>query len=236
MTTGVFQTLTHDKSVVWLHCAHLHHSINAHTQICSRWNRSQQDNTNTNNNTTNNNNSNTNNNSNNNNNSASEEHNDWTEMRSWGGTVGYFIQGGVHCHQKKNWSKLHVVVMSPVKRVATLLVGHTLHFHSCWHFTAAMSLARVHSSISRSTSISVSQEIGFLPRPAIHSSRTFMLICSGFSLHSWIMERSLAPSLSSRRSIPKFQKFVLICWGMLIHLSLPRNLISSGKVGWSPGC
>ena len=52
------------------------------------------------------------------------------------------------------------------------------------HFTAAISSARVPRSISRSTSISASQETGSLPRPAIHSCRTFVVICSGLSLHS----------------------------------------------------
>ena len=52
------------------------------------------------------------------------------------------------------------------------------------HFTAAISSARVPRSISRSTSISVSQETGSLPRPAIHSCRTFVVICSELSLHS----------------------------------------------------
>ena len=109
---------------------------------------------------------------------------------------------------------------------------HVLLLHIRW--PAAMSSARVPRSISRSTSISVSQETGSFPRPAIHSCKTFIVICSGLSLHLWMMDWILAPFSSSRRSIPKFMKLVPICWGMLMRLSLPRNLISSISVGWSP--
>ena len=49
------------------------------------------------------------------------------------------------------------------------------------------------------------------------------------------MDCILAPFVSSRRSTPNFIKLAPICWGMLMRLSLPRNLISSINVGCSPG-
>jgi len=66
-----------------------------------------------------------------------------------------------------------------------------------------MSSARVPRSISCSTLISVSQKTGNLPRPAIHSCRTFILTCSALSLHLWMMDWILLPFSSSRKEYPK---------------------------------
>ena len=85
--------------------------------------------------------------------------------------------------------------------------------------------------MSRSTSISVLQLTGCFPLPLIHSWRISVLICSASSLCLCSMLWTLAPVDDSKRRKPNQVYLVLISWGMLILLSLPRNLISSSIVG-----
>ena len=102
-----------------------------------------------------------------------------------------------------------------------------------WSLTASMSLASSLSSTSRKTSVSVAHETGCLPLPLIHSSSISKLICSASPRCLYSMLRILVPLVSSKSRMPNWGYLVLISWGMLILLSLPRNLTSSIRVGCS---
>ena len=131
---------------------------------------------------------------------------------------------------------LHKIIACPQIRVRDSTQSHytdVLH-SSVQSLTASMSLASWLSSTSRKTSVSVSHETGFLPLPLIHSSSISTLICSASPRCLCSMLRTLALLVSSRRRMPNWEYLVLISWGMLILLSLPRNLTSSIRVGCPP--
>ena len=89
------------------------------------------------------------------------------------------------------------------------------------NLTASISLASVQSSISRNTSVSVSQLTGVFPLPLAHSRRISLLIRSASPLCLCSMLVTLAPLWSSRRKTPKSWYLMPISCGMLILLSLP---------------
>ena len=124
-------------------------------------------------------------------------------------------------------------------RYNVMYVGCVWALSSLWNIisysflTASISLARVQSSMSRNTLISVFQLTGCFPLPVTHSRRISLLIRSGSSLCLSSIFRTLFPLWSSRRRRPKSWYLVLIFSAMLIILSNPWNLMHSTKVGQS---
>ena len=98
---------------------------------------------------------------------------------------------------------------------------------------ASISPANVLSSMSRKTCVSVFQVTGCLPLPATHSSMISILISFTSLLCLWARARILAPLWSSSKRRPNSRYLIPISWGILILLSLPRNLMHSIRVGWS---
>ena len=101
------------------------------------------------------------------------------------------------------------------------------------NLTSSISVARVQSSISCNTTVSVFQLTGFFPLPVAHSWRISVLIfsTSPLCLHSMLQTRILFTSL--RRNMPNWLYFVPISCGMLIVLCLPWNRMHSNTVGQS---
>jgi len=132
-------------------------------------------------------------------------------------------------------------ILTASMALASILVSLTsiqqmLHYYTkdVLILTASMSPASLESSTSRSTSISVLQLTGCFPLPLSHSSRISVLICSASFPCLCSMLQTLVPVESSKRRMPNKVYLVLISWGMLILLSLPRNLTSSTIVGGMP--
>ena len=99
---------------------------------------------------------------------------------------------------------------------------------------ASISPANVLSSMSHKTWISVFQVTGCLPFPATHSSMISILISFASFICLRARARIFAPLWSSSRRRPNSRYLTPISWGMLILLFLPRNLMHSINVGWSP--
>ena len=90
-----------------------------------------------------------------------------------------------------------------VYRIKAIIKVHSIVDVVSLDLTSSISLASAPSSMSRNTSVSVSQVTGFFSLPVAHSLRISVLIRSAFCRYTSSRLRTLVPFESSRRWRPK---------------------------------